>query len=282
MRRTGEGLVQAAARGGTRQPADRARAGVRTGRTMYGADDDDDDGTKRGAKTVENGRGDGAVRRRVEAFRRGLGLLVIALADATRDSEDAERAQGAGERQGDERREGFGERRATSTTPKSGRPPLVEGSTPRPCAFLARRGGRQRRRNGIAPPLIREETVAVARSKRGGRGGGRKGRAACRCHSLERLDVDAFVAHLTTGPDSRLRRLRRPRRYRRPAARHRHELQAGSPPQRNSPAIRRHGDRPDHPHQRRGPRAPAASRTSTMESAALRDGVAATGTASGR
>ena len=63
--------------------------GYRTGRTTYGADDDDDDddGTKRGrAKTVENGRGDGAVRRRVEALRRGLGLLVIALADATRDS----------------------------------------------------------------------------------------------------------------------------------------------------------------------------------------------------
>ena len=68
--------------------------GYRTGQTTYGADDDDDDGTKRRAKTVGNGRGDGAVRRKVEAFRRGLGLLVIAHADATRDSEEADPEDG--------------------------------------------------------------------------------------------------------------------------------------------------------------------------------------------
>ena len=146
--------------------------GYRTGRTTYGADDDDDDddGTKRRgrAKTVENGRGDGAVRRRVEAFRRGLGLLVIALADATRDSEDAERARAPGDDRGTkEEKVSARERLATSTTSNDDLWSRVNAAPVR--AFLAVAEA-ERRRNGIAPPLIREETVAVARSTRGGVG----------------------------------------------------------------------------------------------------------------
>ena len=50
----------------------------------------------------------------------------------------------------------------------------------------------------------------------------------------------------------RLRRVRRPRRHRRPAPRHRHELQARQPPVR-SDQHRRHGEGADHPHQPRNP-----------------------------
>ncbi len=48
----------------------------------------------------------------------------------------------------------------------------------------------------------------------------------------------------------RLRCVRRPRRDRRPAARHRHQLQARQPPER-SDQHRRHGEGADHPHQPR-------------------------------
>jgi hypothetical protein len=159
--------------------------GYRPGRTPSGADDDDGDGTKRRAKTVGNGRGDGAVRRQVEAFRRGLGLLVIAHADAMRDSVEGERATE--------------EERATSTTLYDDA--LWSRVYAAPVSAFLAVAEAERRRHGVAPPLIREETVA--RAQRGGRGGGRwKGRAACRCHGLEPLDVDAFIAPLTIGPDS--------------------------------------------------------------------------------
>ena len=92
MRRPGEGSAKPPPGEGPVSPPTGLVQGYRTGRTTYGADDDDDDGTKRRAKTVGNGRGDGAVRRKVEAFRRGLGLLVIAHADAMRDSEEEKRA----------------------------------------------------------------------------------------------------------------------------------------------------------------------------------------------
>ena len=46
----------------------------------------------------------------------------------------------------------------------------------------------------------------------------------------------------------RLRCVRRPRRDRRPAARHRHQLQARQPPERGA-GHRRHGEGADHPHQ---------------------------------
>ena len=60
----------------------------------------------------------------------------------------------------------------------------------------------ERCRNGVAPPLIREGRDSRAcQAGRGGAAGG-KGKGRMQVPRLERLDVDAFVAHLTTGPDS--------------------------------------------------------------------------------
>ena len=153
--------------------------GYRTGRATYGFDDDprggaDDRGFPRDEPPTmnparkANARGDGAVRRRVDAFRAGLGLLVIAQADATRAE--------------------------TGT----GHDPW-ESVNAAPVSVFVARAEAERGSTGVAEPLIREETIA----KRKGRGGSKKkGGRACRCHGLEPLSVDAFISHLTAGTDS--------------------------------------------------------------------------------
>ena len=153
--------------------------GYRTGRATYGFDDEprggpDDRGFPRDEPPTmnparkANARGDGAVRRRVDAFRAGLGLLVIAQADATRAE--------------------------TGT----GHDPW-ESVNAAPVSVFVARAEAERGSKRVAEPLIREETIA----KRKGRGGSKKkGGRACRCHGLVPLSVDAFISHLTAGTDS--------------------------------------------------------------------------------